>query len=212
MAKKSARKSKYFGLANNLPLLLAILAVVFIVPLVIFAAAGNLYFNSSSVNTSQNAAISRAEVGMVVSQPGVNNTRQYLLKSTLGHSYKLFSTNLNVPSDFSSFLGQYVFAKGHVESVNFYASSLSLALPFRTGFKTEGYVMESGDKNLTKEGVYYFSGTKEDTRGGYFINSYPDRLKALVGQKVKVSGNVWNTSLLNKPLLNALDITPTTGR
>lgn len=206
MAKKTARKSP-FGLSNNLPLLLSIVAVVFIVPLVILAFAGNMFFKNSA-GLPEDAIIYRAELGTISSQPVTSSKQQFLLKSTLNHSYKLYSTNVNVPEDFSPFLGKDVFVQGYVKGVNFYVNAINSASSLQKGLKTEGYIMESGNNSLTREGVYYFSGTKTDTKGGYLITSYPDRLKALVGLKVKVSGNVWTSDILNKPLLNAMDLAP----
>lgn len=205
MAKKSAR----FGLSNNLPLALAILAVVFVVPLVVLSAVGNVYFRSTTQTSAQETTINRAEVGTIVSQPSSSSTnKRFLLKSILGHSYKLISTNLNVPVDLSGFVGQSVLVEGYVQGVNFFANAVSLAQPIQSSFKSEGYVLDSGDKSLTKEAIYYFTADKNDTKGGFFINSYPDRLTALVGMKVKVSGNVWSTPILNKPLINAVDLAP----
>ncbi len=204
MAKKSAR----FGLANNLPLALAILAVVFVVPLVVLSAVGNVYFRSTTQTAAEETTISRAEVGTVISQPASPSGKRFLLKSVLGHSYKLISTNLNVPVDLSSLVGQTVLAEGYVRGVNFFANALSPASLLQTGFKTEGYVLESGDNSLTKEALYYFSANKNETKSGYFINSYPDRLTVLVGSKVRVSGSIWSTPILNKPLINALDLAP----
>ncbi|MBI4999898.1 hypothetical protein HZB97_03975 [Candidatus Gottesmanbacteria bacterium] len=205
-----SRKSVRFGLNNNLPLLLAILAVVFIVPLVILSAVGNVYFRSNSQTSAQETIINRAEVGTVVSQPASPQAKfkPFLLKSTLGHSYKLISTNLNVPVDLSGFVGQSVLIEGYVQGVNFFANAISPARLLQNGFKAEGFVLDSGDKSLTKEAIYYFSGSKNDLKTGYFITSYPDRLSALAGLKVQVSGSVWTTPILNKPLINALDLAP----
>lgn len=210
MSKRSAR----FGLHNNLPLLLAILAVVFIVPLVVLSAVGNVYFRATTQTSARETIINRAEVGTVVAQPASPQAKfkPFLLKSTLGHSYKLISTNLNVPVDLSNFLGQSVLIEGYVQGVNFFANAVSPARLVQNGFKSEGFVLDSGDKSLTKEAIYYFSASKNDLKSGYFITSYPDRLSALAGMKVKVSGSVWTTPVLNKPLLNALDLAPITTK
>ncbi len=207
-----SKRSAHFGLNNNLPLLLAILAVVFIVPLVLLSAVGNVYFRSTTQTSAEEATINRAEVGTVVAQPASPQTKikPFLLKSTLGHSYKLISTNLNVPVDLSGFVGKSVLVEGYVQGINFFANAISAATLVQNAFKSEGYILDSGDKSLTKEAIFYFTVNKDDLKGGYFITSYPDRLSTLVNMKVRVSGNLWSTPVLNKPLLNALDLAPIT--
>lgn len=205
-----SKRSAHFGLRNNLPLLLAILAVVFVVPLVLLSAVGSVYFRSTTQTSAEETTINRAEIGTVLAQPASPQTKikPFLLKSTLGHSYKLFSTNLNVPVDLSGFTGQSVLVEGYVQGINFFANAISPASFLQGGFKSEGYILDSGDKSLTKEAIYYFTTNKEDLKGGYFVTSYPDRLSALLDMKVRVSGNIWHTPVLNKPLLNALDLAP----
>lgn len=201
-----SRKSATFGLSNNLPLLLAILAVFFSLPLIVMSAVSNVYFQTQS-KAVEEPKLYRAEFGMVEMQ--TVPVKSFVFKSSLGRSYKLLGTNLNVPSDLTSFSSKNVLLEGYVVGVNFYANTISLANKIQNAFKSEGYVLDTGNKNFSKEGVYYLSPTPNSTLG-YFIVSYPDRLSPLVGKKVRVSGTLWTTSVLNRQAVNALDIAPLT--
>lgn len=191
---------KSFGLKNNLPLALSLAAVLFSLPLMVTAMASNFFFEYRT-KALEEAKTSRAELGTVQYQ---KDTNTYVLKSTLGRSYKLFSTNLNaLPQNFAN---KDVFAQGSVESVNFYAGKLTAASKMQNNVKSEGVIMDTGDSTLTAEGVYYFS--PGDLKAGFFVTSYPDRLTPLVGKKIKAQGSLWSTPALSKPLFNATDIAP----